>query len=231
MAIWVHSLVVRIDNAKKALDQMNFIPEHEKHAQVVEKYQKLEKNLDNYIAKQNFEDFMESIKEMKEGENIDHALMENYLKEESVTDKEDDGKVAHKGKDGKGDKKQREQKILKSNFNTQLLKIMIEVQYWNKLQGAVTIPHALARLSGEQDRLRILRENVMLIVRDYNDIMMLINDTEQSLFEEHLVSLTSHYKQGINKFNWSQQQDVFILNCRKECQVQSRKIKLFQEKD
>jgi len=38
--------------------------------------------------------------------------------------------------------------LLESNFNSDLLKVLVEVQYINKIQslGLVTIPHAITKL-------------------------------------------------------------------------------------
>jgi dynein heavy chain len=61
---------------------------------------------------------------------------------------------------------------LRSNFNVQLLKVMHEVNYWNKIQtiGLINMPHAIVRLLTENEQLRKLRENVMTVVRLYNNI-------------------------------------------------------------
>ena len=50
-----------------------------------------------------------------------------------------------------------------------------------------------------REQLRILQENVMLIVRDYNHIMNLISPKEQQLFQEHLKYLDSTIKIGLSK--------------------------------
>lgn len=41
MAIWVKSLITRIDKARDVLDQMNFIPKHEMHDKAQDRYQTL----------------------------------------------------------------------------------------------------------------------------------------------------------------------------------------------
>jgi len=38
-----------------------------------------------------------------------------------------------------------------------------------------TFPQSLVKLYARKEQLRVLRENVMLIVRDYNGIMQIIN--------------------------------------------------------
>ena len=74
-------------------------------------------------------------------------------------------------------------------------------------------------------------ENVMLIVRDYNHIMNLINDKEKALFSEHLESLNKDIRTGINKLTWSNNADAFVHLCRGSCRDTLRKIKAFQERD
>ena len=47
----------------------------------------------------------------------------------------------------------------------------------------------LSKLLMRKDQLRVLRESVMLIVRDYNNIILLLNDKETNLVTEHLKNL------------------------------------------
>jgi len=107
---------------------------------------------------------------------------------------------------------------------------MIEVSYWTKIQtlGFVTIPHNVSRLLQRKEQLRILRENVMLIVRDYNNIIHTINDKEKSLFKEHLDYLDRTIEPGIRRHNWGSQADNFVYACRKECQDVFFYVKKFQ---
>lgn len=138
----------------------------------------------------------------------------------AIEENKDDPKAKKDGK--KPDPKKAERKkdmlnLLKNNFNTHLLKVMIEVMYWSKLTSVITIPHSLSKLQTDTERLRVLRENVMLTVRDYNNIVVLIDDRERRLFDEHLAALNKTYDLGFKKYNWNNSQDAFIINCRKEC--------------
>jgi len=120
--------------------------------------------------------------------------------------------------------------LLESNFDCDLHKVMVEVSYWTKIQtlGFVTIPHNVSRLLQRKEQLRILRENVMLIVRDYNNIIHTIDDSEKSLFMEHLDILDRTIAPGIGKYNWGSQADTFVYACRKECQEVFSNVKKFQ---
>jgi len=105
------------------------------------------------------------------------------------------------------------------------------VTYWTKIQtlGFVTIPHNVSRLLGKRDQLRIQRENVMLIVRDYNNIIMKIEDKEKALFKEHMENLDRAIEPGIRRINWSMNADPFVLSCKRECQDVFKKVKIFQK--
>ena len=121
--------------------------------------------------------------------------------------------------------------LLESNFDPKLLKVIIEVQYWTKIQtlGYITIPHTVSKLLGKKEQLRILRENVMLIVRDYNTIVHTISDKEKLLFKEHLDLLDRTIEPGIKRFNWGAAADAFVYTCRRECQEVFKKVKKFQK--
>jgi len=43
--------------------------------------------------------------------------------------------------------------LLESNFDPKLLKVIIEVQYWTKIQslGYITIPHTVSKLLGKKE--------------------------------------------------------------------------------
>jgi dynein heavy chain len=91
----------------------------------------------------------------------------------------------------------------------------------------VNVPHYVAKLIGKREELRIMRENVMLIVRDYNTIIHTINEQEKSLFKEHLEMLDQPIEKGIKKLNWEKSDDKFMMHCRKECQDVFKKVKMF----
>jgi dynein heavy chain len=93
--------------------------------------------------------------------------------------------------------------------------------------GLITIPHNVAKLLLKKEGLRILRENVMLIVRDYNNIIHIINEKERYLFKEHLDTLDRTIEPGIRRHNWGSSADSFVYACRKECQDVFLNVKKF----
>ena len=54
-----------------------------------------------------------------------------------------------------------------------LLKLFNEIHYWEKLMFET--PHYVSELYMKKEDLRILRENVLLVVRDYNRFVLMMN--------------------------------------------------------
>ena len=71
----------------------------------------------------------------------------------------------------------------------------------------------------------------MLIVRDYNHIMNLINEKEKLLFQEHLKFLDKDIKTGLTRLQWVNNCEPFVMQCRGKCRDTLRKIKSFQVND
>ena len=71
----------------------------------------------------------------------------------------------------------------------------------------------------------------MLIVRDYNHIMNLINEKEKQLFDEHLGHLNGNISNGIKRLQWINNADPFVHACRGSCRATLHKIKSFQDND
>lgn len=55
-----------------------------------------------------------------------------------------------------------------------LLKLFNEIHYWEKLMFET--PHYVSELYMKKEDLRILRENVLLVVRDYNRFVLMMNN-------------------------------------------------------
>lgn len=76
---------------------------------------------------------------------------------------------------------------LESNFDRQLEKLMHEVVAWKKLInfGIVVPSYADEFTTLHRENLRILKEYVMLVVRDQNKIIDYMDPMERSLFKDH----------------------------------------------
>jgi dynein heavy chain len=216
---------VRIDNAKSAIDGLYFIPEHPQAKDALDSFSKLKTALDNFISTTCFNNWNEEINTL-DSSHIDNKLEQSVLVRTENNDKELPASIANNPLFSR----QKKSGTLESNFDCDLHKIIIEVQYWTKIQtmGFVSIDHKVMRLLARKEHLRILRENVMLIVRDYNNIILTINDKEKSLFKEHLDILDRTIEPGIRRHHWGAPADNFVYACRKECQDVFLNVKKFQ---
>ena len=63
---------------------------------------------------------------------------------------------------------------------------------------------------------RTLRENVMLVVRDYNRVITELNQDELGLFRERIKVLDKKVQPGLTRLNWSQNSfsEFYIGDCR-----------------
>lgn len=231
MAIWIFSLIKRIDRAKKAIDGIYFVPDSpgtsfKEDAEI--KYKKLKESLDSYIQSGLFRDWNAGF----ENEYVDYKDIENALKRHILLKTTSDHIAEQPAFIEKNVlfKNCAKENLLESNFDTKLRKVVIECNYWNKVaqHGLVNLNINLTKLHNRRESLRVLQENVMLIVRDYNHIMNLIDDKEKRLFQEHLELLNKEIKTGLQKHQWSNTPDQYVLACRGACREMLRKIKDFQ---
>ncbi|XP_043099095.1 dynein axonemal heavy chain 2-like [Puntigrus tetrazona] len=108
------------------------------------------------------------------------------------------------------------------NFNKNLLKMFNEIHYWDRL--LFEIPHYVTEVYQRREELHNLRENVLLVVRDYNRIIKALNEDELCLFSERIRFLDRKIQPGLSKLHWSTKgtSSVFINDCR----VHANKVQL-----
>ena len=108
---------------------------------------------------------------------------------------------------------------LEVNFDHHLLKLFNEVRYWDKFHGIYPIPYVAHEMYQHQDSLRIVREAVMLVVRDYNTIVDALPHDERRLFTEHLRRVDRKISPGLAKLTWNEKhiKDWFVKTCREQC--------------
>ncbi|KAK1153304.1 dynein heavy chain 2, axonemal [Acipenser oxyrinchus oxyrinchus] len=104
--------------------------------------------------------------------------------------------------------------MLDVNFDKNLLKMFNEIHYWERL--LFEIPHYVAEVYHRKEDLRNLRENVLLVVRDYNRIIEVLSSEERGLFRERIRFLDKKIQPGLSKLLWSSKgaSNYFIHECR-----------------
>lgn len=109
--------------------------------------------------------------------------------------------------------------FLECNFDRPLLKLFAEVHYWHYFQGELQIPYIAHDISNQREQLRVLREHVLLVVRDYNRILMELSSNERRLFEDIIRRLDRRIVPGLQKLTWLSKGIVewYVIECRKHC--------------
>ncbi|KAK9398331.1 dynein heavy chain 2 axonemal-like [Crotalus adamanteus] len=78
------------------------------------------------------------------------------------------------------------------------------------------IPHYVVEVYERKEDLRNLRENLLLVARDYNRIISMLSPEERGLFRERIRYLDRKIQPGLKKLHWSLKgaSTVFISECR-----------------
>ena len=120
---------------------------------------------------------------------------------------------------------------LVSNFDEDLLALFSEVSYWEKFHGEFSIPYMAHDICTKREQLRIMREQVMFIVRAYNDIIKDMNSEEKRLFLDHMRKLDRRIGQGLTKLTWQSKNliEMYVKDCCTNCSEVYNILKEFKE--
>ncbi|XP_040604880.1 dynein heavy chain 2, axonemal isoform X1 [Mesocricetus auratus] len=104
--------------------------------------------------------------------------------------------------------------MLDVNFDKTLLILFVEIDYWERL--LFETPHYVMNVAERAEDLRILRENLLLVARDYNRIIAMLSPDEQALFKERIRFLDKKIHPGLKKLHWALKgaSAFFITECR-----------------
>eukprot|EP01049_Picozoa_sp_SAG25_P003167 SAG25_NODE_178_length_12673_cov_19.868459_7_plen_1726_part_01 len=113
--------------------------------------------------------------------------------------------------------------LLVVNFDPHLLRFYSEIGYWEKQHFEIPYSKDVTDLAQNAGKIRHLRENVGLVVRDYNLIISSLSKKEQKLFQERIFHLDRKIGHGLTKFTWAQRIPM-IMNYVKECRKYCREV-------
>eukprot|EP00741_Cyanophora_paradoxa_P024938 tig00000056_g24072.t1 len=200
-AMWSKSLIQRIERNFQLLDAAWYLEKTREEEEGRVQYMQTVSALDEYIRK-TYAEWSQSI-EPDVMKRLDSNLM-----------------VRAEG-DTKG--------LLDINFDKTLLRLFQEVQYWQKLN--YDVPHAAAEIAQQRERLRVIREAVSLVVRDYNNILLACSTEERRLFSERIMHLDRKVSPGLNKLTWASKGIVeyYVKECRKYCREVHRLVMDFKD--
>jgi len=93
---------------------------------------------------------------------------------------------------------------LESNLDSYLSSLFCEVHYWEKLRSEeFEIPNFILGTYQQAESLRVLYEQVMSIVRIFNELIEDLSEEELNLFSDHLRVLEKRILPGLTKLKWS----------------------------
>lgn len=214
-ALWAHSLAVIVNNSFDYLVRLKHILSQKEFEESKEACHALTSVVQDFkLARYNIwlEDLNEKAKDNGLQGRLDKPLFRRL---------EADG-VAYSSKVGSE---------IVCNFDEDLITLFSEVSYWEKFQGEFSIPYVAHDICNKKEQLRIMRENVMLVVRAYNDIVRDVSPEERRLFMDHIRKLDRRIGQGMTKLTWQNRGmiDIYVKDCCVSCHDVHSVVKEFKE--
>lgn len=203
-AMWAKARLMRIQRQRVKLESGRLPPTREAEDARAQCSQ-LESALEEYIRRC-YGNWVQTV-ESGLAKYLDNSLM---VRAQNVLDEHLDTSLVRRA-----DRTQ-ESGPLESNFDKTLLRLFNEVTYWTSLR--YEIPFVAMEIAQHKERFRVLRENVMLVVRDYNAILAVLSKEERRLFQEQLHGLDKKMTPGLSKLKWNSNGITsYIRECRKHC--------------
>ena len=217
---WNIGLLQRIQNLKNLYDKLYFI-DYSYKEQVELEYQRLESSIKKLITN-TVKDFKESSKELEI--TLIKRLDQNIIVEEEIKTKPKENEKMLPSK----------KNYIESNFDKLILSFGIELTGFKRAGGLASLGNMgkiEEFLESQKDKLKIYRENVMLVVRDYNSVLKLLNPFQEDLFIEHMENINTSIFRGLKILRWSSQGtlDNFVKECRSKCDNLLQKINSFNQ--
>ena len=211
-ALWCRSLISRIQRQKSKLDQLVFISDESalrKKEEIYKKYEETFDRLKSYITGNLYKEWIQKIEEMS-AEGLSKRMKRKvFHKVESEIPLE--GRILTKNKQG----------TITCDYDQNLIKLVAEVKCWEKLQSfGVLIPSEVNEVAQFREEFRVIKENALMVVRDYNNIMNILNEDEKKLFDFHINYLNTKLKPGWSKpYDWNKKQliEASIRDWKRQC--------------
>ena len=121
--------------------------------------------------------------------------------------------------------------LLEMKFDKDFLRTFAEITYFQKLK--CDIPFHVQEIYSKKEELRVLRENVLLVVRDYNNIIETLKPEEHWLFRERIRFLDRKINPGLTNLTWASKgiTDFFVKECRRHSHDVQIMVSEFLEAD
>ncbi|CCW65070.1 unnamed protein product [Phytomonas sp. EM1] len=197
-AYWAMNNIASITQGYEELCRCYYLPESPESQEAMDLYDRLVRSLKDTVRKY-YLDWRDSLP-LKPAEYLDMYLL------------------VRRHSTGKGPE---DPPLFEVNFPKQLLLLFDEVRYWQRLGEA--IPAHVQDICSKEERLRICRENIALVTRAYNNVIMSLGSREElRLFTLRLRFLESKYQPGLTKLWWNSPGIVEYYV--RECRTQTERV-------
>ena len=204
-ALWAHSLAVLVRNSFACLERLAAVLQEREMEEAQTEFTALTSVIQDFKkARYNF--WLEDLNNKAKDNGLQLRLDKHLLR-----------RLVDDSGSGTGSSKVGSEIVC--NFDEDLLCLFSEVSYWEKFLGEFTIPYVAHDLCNKKEQLRVMRENVMLVVRAYNDIIRDVNPEERRLFIDHIRKLDRRIGQGMTKLTWQNRGmiDMYVRDCCSNC--------------
>ncbi|CRG94855.1 dynein beta chain, putative [Plasmodium gallinaceum] len=163
------------------LNKLYYIPKVKEQDTAYEKYFNFQNSLNNYIKQIN-NVWINELKTIASKKN--NSLVSTLL----------DNSIIIKVKE----------KYLESTYNIEIKKVLSEVNFWVKIKDEkIFLPNVINELSFHEERLKISKEYVNRLVRNYNNICIMLNSDQYKIFEYILKNIYNNIENTVFKYNWN----------------------------
>ncbi len=100
-------------------------------------------------------------------------------------------------------KKKEDLLYIACNFSEELLILFEEISNWERCQGNFTVPIVAHDVCSKHINLCGQREEISLVVFEYNSLVDDISPSEMGLLHGHMNRLDNQIRQGMSKFMWN----------------------------
>ena len=112
-------------------------------------------------------------------------------------------------------RRERDGQLLELNFDKLLLATYQEIALFQRC--GFEIPQTANEVFAKREDMRLLREHVLLVLRDYNTIINMLSREERELFRERILFLDKKIQPGLTKLTWASPgiKTLFVADSRK----------------
>lgn len=102
--------------------------------------------------------------------------------------------------------------LLECNIDASLLTLFHECRYWKCL--CFEIPAHVQVVESKAETIKLVYENVLMVVMDYNKILAALSDEERLLFKPLINNVEKKIAPGLTKLTWGAEvSDAYIAEC------------------